>query len=561
MAGCNAANEDDRRRVGRDVFIDVSRGESPVCGQLQVDLIDSQALAQDSETQSIYSSTFARSALYQGMEDNDIRGYLDGMFKEGWNQVSQSHLRLGRRGRNPAYGEFELFRNLQRWADLPLPGAVDVVNAEIRLSLESGPPFAVDVAVYAILKDWNPGSGGINRDNNSPPEPGDAWWVDARYGEVRWSRPGVGHASDHESNADTSAQPLAVARYLPGRTDSLVFGSENLTLYVKAQLAKGKPVLLLYKLLDVYEDSPGSVFEIWSANYGVDGSNRRPQLRIQWRTAHGVSSSTFKVSLEPGRALEIPNLAVRGPRTIMISFVPAPRMLDAAGQQHCDQVPHIEYRLSGSGNDWTAINSPSEIDAEKIDLRISAAVDPVPLGKAFIAEIRDTWITSGAPEDQVVQWVFESPDGRRIQKAADYAGDYTWRVSLNTTAIGRWRYRWRHSLSGHELVSEAGLFDVVAWEPRQVAEGLKYLSDEILASGAAPKSYEMLPFELSFMRLERAAMALPADDRRGSPAAVELLADIRHIREQLSGQPVPVEFEPEPIKSRNALKHNPAEQR
>lgn len=36
---------------------------------------------------------------YDGMKDNDIRGFLDGAFKWGWNQPDQIHVRIGRRGR------------------------------------------------------------------------------------------------------------------------------------------------------------------------------------------------------------------------------------------------------------------------------------------------------------------------------------------------------------------------------------------------------------------------------------------------------------------------------
>ncbi len=75
-----------------------------------------------------------------------------------------------------------------------------------------------------------------------------------------------------------------------------------------------------------------------------------------------------------------------------LSFVSEPEMVDAGKQQRCSQVPYLEYRASGSGDDWIAVVSPSEIDAGRIDLRISAVVRPVLLGGTFVAEIRDTWI-------------------------------------------------------------------------------------------------------------------------------------------------------------------------
>ncbi len=95
------------------------------------------------------------------MEDNDLRGYLDGNFKWGWNQVGQIHVRVGRRARGPAFGEYELFRLVQRWDGMALPPAVHIHQARLRLGVEEGPPFSVTVYLYEVKKDWNPGGGGI----------------------------------------------------------------------------------------------------------------------------------------------------------------------------------------------------------------------------------------------------------------------------------------------------------------------------------------------------------------------------------------------------------------
>jgi peptidoglycan-N-acetylglucosamine deacetylase len=44
-------------------------------------------------------STFVAGPLYDGMEDNDLRGFLDGGFRWAWNQPTQAHVRVGRPGR------------------------------------------------------------------------------------------------------------------------------------------------------------------------------------------------------------------------------------------------------------------------------------------------------------------------------------------------------------------------------------------------------------------------------------------------------------------------------
>src|SRR5688572_16246633 len=49
-------------------------------------------------------SMFVNGPSYSGMEDNDLRGHLDGTYKYAWNQPSQVHVRIGRRNTNPRYG-------------------------------------------------------------------------------------------------------------------------------------------------------------------------------------------------------------------------------------------------------------------------------------------------------------------------------------------------------------------------------------------------------------------------------------------------------------------------
>src|SRR5690606_25706587 len=75
---------------------------------------------------------------YDGMEDNDLRGFLDGMFKWGWNQPDQVHVRIGRRGEAPAYGEHGLFRVIQRWSGVELPPGAIVDGARLAPGVDEG---------------------------------------------------------------------------------------------------------------------------------------------------------------------------------------------------------------------------------------------------------------------------------------------------------------------------------------------------------------------------------------------------------------------------------------
>ncbi len=549
LTACGSSSDDSTRHIGVDSYLDLSGNQASICGNIRIDFIDTRSNGSDGQAGPSYLSIFRRDANYSGMEDNDIRGFLDGVYKEGWNQVSQVHLRLGRRGRNPAFGEYELFRNLQRWADLPVPRLAVVEDATIELSLESGPPYPVDIAVYAVHKDWNPGGGGVNNDNNGPPKDGEVWWLDAKYDELAWSRPGAGHASDHDPRADTGAEPLAISRYTPDAPGKVSFASSRLTHYINAQIHAGEPVLLLYKLTDVYEDSPGSVLEIWSANAGVDGSERRPSLQLRWHSALPTVGVESPVALESGRYRVLPNVATGGERIAVTLFSADTTLLAAEGTGACGGQPFVEYRPAASDHAWRELSAFQVVRDEIVDLRISATVSPVPLGQSFAAEIRDTWVPQGAPENRSVVFEFHSPNGAQIAVNADYIGDFRWRASFEPDALGQWAYQWRHALAGHDMVGELRQFDVVAWEHGHVIDGLKALEHAIVTSGAAPKSYAMLPHELSFMRLERAAMQLD-DTGMSKPESEDLFETLRRIRALLSGTTVPTTLTPKPIKSR-----------
>ncbi len=549
LCGCSGKADDEPRKPGRNAYIDTSMNRLSSCGDVHIDVIQAaEAAATGAAEGSTQLSLFSRNANYQGMEDNDLRGFLDGAYKEGWNQVSQAHLRLGRRARNPGYGEYELFRNLQRWDDLPIPSNAKIKRASLRLSLESGPPYPVDVAVYAARKDWNPGQGGTRHDNNSPPAKGEVWWLDAKYGEVPWASAGAGFASDDARNADTFEQPLAFARYAPGDKE-LVFDSDRIGTYVQSQIAARKPLLFLYKLVDHYEDSIGSVFEVWSANYGVAISGRRPLLRIEWQPQDVLASINVPLKLEAGRFIIVPNISTGVGTSVAASFIAEAGQTQSAGDS-CGQEPFLEYRQAGT--DWRALEGTAISNSSYMDLRITAAEKPLELGTEFTPSLRDTWIPVGAAEDHDVQWQFHRPDGSLFATKGHYNGDYTWQATVHADMLGRWTFQWQHELSGEPMQSELHVFDVVARELSPVIAGLKQLRDDIAASGASARSNEMLPFELEFMVLERAAVALLAKTPGNGDEAKVIHQEIKRLREILSGDEVPEKFHPEAIRAREA---------
>lgn len=542
LAACGNGHDGDTRKIGQNAYVDMSAGRLSVCGVVLAGTTGSGVSAAGDGLIE-FTTTFVRDDRYQAMEDNDLRGFPDGAFKEGWNQVSQGHLRLGRRARNPAFGEYELFRNLQRWDDLAMPTNASIDRAEIRLSVESGPPYPVDIAVYAVRKDWNPGAGGVNRDNNSPPARGEVWWLDAKFGVTPWAGAGAGYASDSDPRADTYGQPLALARYQPGQT-SLSFTSPALARYIETRVRQSNPLLFLYKLTDPYEDSVGSVLEIWSANVGVAGSDRRPQLTLEWHAPRGTAAFRQAIVLEPGRSLVFAGLSGVAGESVAAGFTNEHEYHEDA----CGQDAFVEFREAGGA--WRPLDRPSRLSSDTFDLRVTAATRPVALGGSIDLSLRDTWIPVGAPDEHSVHWTVRRPDGREQHIESSHSGDFTWQLRVPADVPGRWSFRWQHELSGKVTTSEWHAIDVVAREPAGVIASLKDLERAIEAAGAAPRSYAMLPFEVSFMRLERAAAGQLASGSATVTDATEIRRLIRVLRESISGREVPDKFVAEPIKSR-----------
>ncbi len=196
-------------------------------------------------------------STYAGMEDNDLRGFLDGRFKFAWNQPSQIHVRLGRVNERSKFGEWELFRFVQRWVDVWLPPQSRVTQARIELTIEEGINQELELFLYDVHKDWNPGNGGVQGDNLSLPARGEVWWNEAGHETRAWGLPGAGFSSDQHPEADTGLTPLARAIYRPG-DPSIVFQGTRLTTYVDERIQLGRPLLFLFKLSDYLEDIPGS---------------------------------------------------------------------------------------------------------------------------------------------------------------------------------------------------------------------------------------------------------------------------------------------------------------
>ena len=139
--------------TNNQIVVDVSAGAAAVRGTLFISVYGEVG---NQPNPLKHRTVYVNGPDYGGMEDTDLRGFLDGHFKYDWNQSTQIHVRMGRRSSAPALGELELFRILHRWAEIELPPAAKVVNAQLEFMVEYGPSFPVDVYLYEVKKDWNP---------------------------------------------------------------------------------------------------------------------------------------------------------------------------------------------------------------------------------------------------------------------------------------------------------------------------------------------------------------------------------------------------------------------
>jgi hypothetical protein len=480
------------------------------------------------------AAEYVRGLGYTHMEENDIRGFLDGSVVHGWNQVGQTHVRVGRPSWTERFGENEILRVLYRWDDIQLPRAVSVHDAVLSLSIEKGADRELEVLLYEIKKDWDPGKGGILRNNTSPPARGEVWWRDARFELEPWGKPGAGFASETDPLADTGAMPLAGTRYQPG-AEQLRFSSEPLRAYTQSRIRLGQPLRFLLKLGDRFEDESGAYLALYSSDYGDSmNSARRPLLRLTW-SAPGQQLATFRehIMLEHGRRVTLPRFPAPGAESWSISLVPE--------EGYESPVMEVRGGVDREIAPWRQVQVPFRARWDWIELRLLAAQNPVTRGTAFRSELHDTWIRTGPPEGQQVRWTFLSPADELHAVHASYEGDFRWSVTFEPRAFGRWRYFWEHDFLPVPFRSAEGVFDVVAGDLGAITLQLETLLDEIGGSGLESPADRLASFEREFLALERAAISSLRPDTFDSGQGQRVRQLIRQLREALSEHPLPEE--------------------
>jgi len=486
----------------------------------------------------LHHSVYVNGLHYSGQEDNDLRGYLDGRFRYGWNQPTQIHVRAGRWKHSQRWGEYELFRVLYRWGDLGLPRDAKIESARIRIFVEK-PSFneqPVTVMLYEDKKPYDVGEGGLERNNISPPKPGEVWWGELAHDEKPWGHPGAGFASDVHPDADTGAQALAEARLEPG-DEEIVFESAALAAYAERSAQRSRPLYLLLKLSDRDEDVRGTAVHLWSGNIGLQRNPaRRPRLELDWSSPTPQASAVHDVHLEHGRTAELPALKAPGSRRYIVSFRP----------EEGSEWPRIEVR-SGAEQDWRLATVGALAGRDGLSVRLSATRDVVARGQAFEGSFRDTWTTSAAPEEQEVMFTFVAPSGDVQRKLADYQGDFTWKVSFPPDELGRWRYWFEHQLDKGFHGAE-GVFDVVPGDREAIARQLQDLAQRIRDRNYEDPTLAVHKFGEEFWQLQRAALAsLTPQEWAGAPGR-ELDALIVDVRNLMDVMEVPAKLRLRPAK-------------
>ena len=462
------------------------------------------------------------------MEDNDIRGFLEGRFVHGWNQSGQSHVRLGRVPHTERFGENEIIRVLHRWDELELPLDTIVEDVALTVTVEDGPSEELEVLLYPVNKDWSPGGGGTLRNNLSPPKQGEVWWQEVGHGIEPWGLPGASFASDTHPLTDTSVMPLAVGRYKPVKS-TITFSSTRLTAYVQQRIRTSKPLLFLLKLPDTSEDVTRPALALFSADYGEGMMpERRPQLRAKWSSPSQLASHQQDVILETGRFIVLPRLETPGAKMFSISFLAE----DGAEQ------PWIEVRggVGGVEEPWRPAFQPFKANWDWIEVRLRAAHNPVAFGSSIETEIRDTWIRTKAPEDQRVVFSFVAPSGTTYNVDANYLGEFRWHVKFTPNEIGRWRYFWEDNFTWNMRRGPDSVFDVIAQDMDIVLTALKALQTEISQSDLSSAEERLTHFERRFNSLQRAAISLLNPETFHSTQGSSVREKITEIRATLASE-------------------------
>jgi len=487
----------------------------------------------------VLKTVFRRGLFYGGMEDVELRGFLDGTVKFERNVATQYHVRVGCEGSKPDRGRYEVMRLLQRWDTTALPPSAQVRGARLVLCQEdiAGFPhrhplrWPVDFYLYAVKKPWNPGRGGSRRDNVSSPEPGDAWWLEAKAGELKWAEAGCGFGADNDAQADRKQHPLASCR-LGSVDEDLIFSGSRLARHIEKAAQEGSGLDLLIAAGPADEALPGSTRAFYSAEFGDDlNPQRRPRLEVEWCSpARWVEEHPFV--LGPGETIAF--------RPQSGTVLPEPATLCASVD--VDSVSGMAPAADVLG--WNVSNAPESAGllplavpllgspGRGFEIRLSTALHPIAAGDEVSIRILETWMPSvRRPEELAVPFWFTAPSGRKLAHAAVHEGDFLYACRFRPDEMGVWSYAWTTRPDRRfRPQTGGGRFTVVRSEGRKHEEALRSFVESALDDSQRERG--LLARRRSHFRLVTAQREITsffrAEERRGVQRE-----DLERLRELL----------------------------
>ena len=484
---------------------------------------------------------FRPGLAYQGMSDVEIRGFLDGQVKLERNVATQYHIRIGCETSKPAQGRYEVMRVLARWDVSALPANAVVTEARMVFHQEDTSSFPhrypllwpVDFYLYEVRKPWNSGRGGRKLDNRSPPEPGDAWWLEAKAGELAWQEAGCSFGSDDHPNADRASHPLANMRlFFP--QESLLFSGPRLASHIQDLVSRSKPLDVLIKASKSDEEIPGSIKTFFSCEFGDDfNPERRPCLEVEW-SAPALWVDEWPFVLEPGETYTLkprrPFFEMEGNVTLAAS-VRLDSAADGGGVQ--PEVHAAGWQAEGRG---VAVPISLEIPlqgspVDGFEIRISTATNQIRAGERIFITLLETWAPLvSRPDDLIVHFQFISPSGRLLQVTARHVGCYRYVVDFLPDEMGIWSYSW-NVRTDHRFKDQEGKghFTVVRGEGQPYLKALAFFTNAAVRTARRHKG--LLPrrqvhFRLTALQKELHRFFKEEEGQRASAASVEETQDL-----------------------------------
>ncbi len=380
--------------------------------------------------------------------DTDIRGFLDGGVKYAFNQGTAYHDRVGRRYEAAYKDEYELKRTLMRWYLPSWPADIRVTSAQMGFWVEQYPTdspvgslgnwMPLHLYAYPLAGDWEPGSGGVNKDSFSEAAAGEANWNYARKDVQAWDAPGV-LVRDYGKAIENSLHPLAMG-LISGGNQRVELRGEELVRYVQQCADRNRSVDVLLKLEDMQEDLWGTETALTADGFGDDHDlhSQRPRLNLEVEIERPGRATEETFLLESGMGQTFPLQEHRGQDVLLFAEV----VPDA------DLVPPAVFVRGGAADEkaencrWEPLRNPIVKRWDWSQIMVMTPERRITLGDTFLVDITAPWVQPGPRELQSPELVLIAPTGKVHRIRGRSESDLHYRLEFHPDEPGVWRYGW-----------------------------------------------------------------------------------------------------------------------